>query len=176
MGLVEPIEQYPEIILYNLSDNCTRGCRIRVEYDGCPVPAYPQCRTRYHRVARASRTRWRRVARGSAYAQLLEDLVPLDDGEWHVYRTLGGAEWRGLGDSGTVRAIAARSGRWTSDQRYDRGGSYRHARQSDIRTSRPVTRTGYGGGRLRAGYGSVTTDKNGAEMGRRHGRRRTYET
>ena len=89
------------------------------------------------------------MARGSAYAQLLEDLVPLGGVEWHVYRTLGGAEWRGLGDSGTVWAIAARSGRWMSDQRYDRDGPYRHARQSDVRTSRPITRTGYGGGGLR---------------------------
>ena len=102
--------------------------------------------------------------------------VALGTIEWRAHRALGDAEWHAdrhmrscwkilchsmtasgtfivhsVVPSGAVWAIAARSGRWTSDQRYDRDGSYRHARQSDVRTSRPVTRTGYGGGRLRAG-------------------------
>lgn len=100
--------------------------------------------------------------------------VALGTIEWHAHRALSGVEWHvdrhmrscwkilchsmtasgmfsvhSVAPSGAVWAIAARSGRWTSDQRYDRDGSYRHARQSDVRTSRPVTRTGYGGGRLR---------------------------
>ena len=57
--------------------------------------------TRCHRVVRKQCTRRRRVARKSAYAQLPENIVPLDATGWHAHRALGATAWHGraLGDS-----------------------------------------------------------------------------
>ena len=51
--------------------------------------------TRCHRVVRKQCTRRRRVARKSAYAQLPENIVPLDATGWHAHRALGATEWHG---------------------------------------------------------------------------------
>ena len=60
----------------------------------CAV-ARKYCATRCHRVARPSRTRRHRVARKSAYAQLPENIVPLDATGWHAHRALDVTEWHG---------------------------------------------------------------------------------
>ena len=51
--------------------------------------------TRCHRVVRKQCTRRRRVARKSAYAQLPENIVPLDATGWHAHRALDATEWHG---------------------------------------------------------------------------------
>ena len=51
--------------------------------------------TRWHRVVRKQCARRRRVARKSAYAQLPENIVPLDATGWHAHRALGATEWHG---------------------------------------------------------------------------------
>ena len=51
--------------------------------------------TRCHRVVRKQCTRRRRVARKSAYAQLPENIVPLDATGRHAHRALDATEWHG---------------------------------------------------------------------------------
>ena len=58
------------------------------------VPSHRRT-ARCHRVVRKQCTRRHRVARKSAYAQLPENIVPLDATGWHAHRALDVTEWHG---------------------------------------------------------------------------------